>query len=60
MEDAEKCFNKVSIEERAKFDEETLVNVNNKRRKVSRGKTDDGFQNQYIVVWLHVNTHSQF
>ncbi|XP_004301524.1 PREDICTED: uncharacterized protein DDB_G0271670-like [Fragaria vesca subsp. vesca] len=54
MEDAEKCFNKVSIEERAKFDEETLVNVNNKRRKVSRGKTDDGFQNQYIVVTLLV------
>ncbi|KAL6176457.1 hypothetical protein ACLB2K_053090 [Fragaria x ananassa] len=54
MEDAEKCFNNVSIEERAKFDKETLVNVNNKRRKVSRSKTDDGFQNQYIVATLLV------
>ncbi|KAK9919602.1 hypothetical protein M0R45_028188 [Rubus argutus] len=42
MEDAEKCFNKISIEERAKFDEETLVNVNNRRRKTSTGKKDDG------------------
>ncbi|KAM5561514.1 hypothetical protein ABKV19_022223 [Rosa sericea] len=54
MEDAEKCFNKISIEERAKFDEETLVNVNNKKRKSSTSKTDDGFRNEYIVVTLLV------
>ncbi|PRQ41921.1 hypothetical protein RchiOBHm_Chr3g0452001 [Rosa chinensis] len=54
MEDAEKCFNKISIEERAKFDEETLVNVNNQKRKSSTSKADDGFQNEYIVVTLLV------
>nr|XP_011465931.1 PREDICTED: uncharacterized protein LOC101305391 [Fragaria vesca subsp. vesca] len=54
MEDAEKCFNKISIEERAKFDEETLVNLNNKRRKSSTSKNYDGFRNQYIVVTLLV------
>ncbi|XP_062005349.1 uncharacterized protein LOC133722473 [Rosa rugosa] len=53
VKDAQKCFNQVSLEERAKFDEETLVNVNNIKRK-STTKIPKGLQNQYIVVTVLV------
>lgn len=49
VEDGERRFNQLSIEERGKFDEETLVNVNNIRRQ-STGKRANGFNNEYIVV----------
>ncbi|PRQ41920.1 hypothetical protein RchiOBHm_Chr3g0451991 [Rosa chinensis] len=57
--DAEKCFNKISVEERAKFDEETLVNVNNKKKKSPTSKKDNKFQNEYIVVTLLVATEGE-
>ncbi|KAL6532132.1 hypothetical protein OROGR_014102 [Orobanche gracilis] len=36
MEAGEKSFNQLSVEERGKFDEETLVNVNNTRKQSSK------------------------
>ncbi|KAJ8492704.1 hypothetical protein OPV22_014425 [Ensete ventricosum] len=54
IEDGEKCFNRLSIEERGKFDEETLVNVNNIRRQKTSKKTFKGFSNEYIVVTILV------
>lgn len=41
----------MSLEERGKFDEETLVNVDGNRKKdIERGR-NDGFGNEYIVVY---------
>ncbi|XP_047250551.1 uncharacterized protein LOC107839476 isoform X1 [Capsicum annuum] len=54
MEEGEKRFNQLSIEERGKFDEETLVNVNNIRRKSSTSQRANGFSNEYIVVTILV------
>ncbi|KAL8166631.1 hypothetical protein V2J09_008130, partial [Rumex salicifolius] len=39
-----------SIEQRRKFDEETLVNVDNQRIKRPTTRTNDGFNNEYIVL----------
>ena len=50
MEDGEKRFNKLSIEERGKFDEETLVNVNNIKKQSTSSQRSKGFSNEYIVV----------
>lgn len=50
MEEGEKKFNQLSIEERGKFDEETLVNVNNIKKKSSTVLRAGGFSNEYIVV----------
>jgi uncharacterized membrane protein len=50
IEDGEKHFNKLSIEERGKFDEETLVNVNNIKRQSTRSQRSNGFSNEDIVV----------
>lgn len=50
MEDGEKRFNQLSIEERGKFDEETLVNVNNIKRQNTSSQRASGFSNEYIVV----------
>lgn len=50
MEDGEKRFNQLSIEERGKFDEETLVNVNNIKRQSTTSQRASGFSNEYIVV----------
>ncbi|CAH2047051.1 unnamed protein product, partial [Thlaspi arvense] len=50
IEDGEKRFNQLSIEERGKFDEETLVNVNSIKRQSSKIRTASGFSNEYIVV----------
>lgn len=52
MEDGEKRFNQLSIEERGKFDEETLVNVNNIKKQSSKVMRGSGFSNEYIVVRL--------
>jgi Protein of unknown function (DUF1517) len=51
VEGGEKRFNKLSIEERGKFDEETLVNVNNIRRHKSTRRSSS-FSNEYIVVCI--------
>ena len=55
IEDGEKRFNQLSIEERGKFDEETLVNVNSIKRQSSKIRTASGFSNEYIVVHLRVS-----
>ncbi|CAL9063074.1 unnamed protein product [Musa banksii] len=54
IEDGEKRFNQLSIEERGKFDEETLVNVNNIRRQKTGNQTFRSFSNEYIVVTILV------
>ncbi|CAH9113414.1 unnamed protein product [Cuscuta epithymum] len=54
MEHGEKLFNQLSIEERGKFDEETLVNVNKIKRKSSTSKSASAFSNEYIVVTILV------
>ncbi|KAK2365145.1 myelin-associated oligodendrocyte basic protein [Trifolium repens] len=54
IEDGEKHFNKLSIEERGKFDEETLVNVNNIKRQSTRSQRSNGFSNEYIVITILV------
>ncbi|GKV27373.1 hypothetical protein SLEP1_g36548 [Rubroshorea leprosula] len=55
VDEGEKCFNKLSIEERAKFDEETLVNVDNIKRRSTNEKASES-KNQYIVVTILVAT----
>ncbi|KAA3472824.1 Myelin-associated oligodendrocyte basic protein isoform 2 [Gossypium australe] len=52
--DGEKRFNQLSIEERGKFDEETLVNVNNIRRQSTSSQKASGFSNEYIVITILV------
>ncbi|XP_020212068.1 uncharacterized protein LOC109796719 [Cajanus cajan] len=52
IEDGEKRFNQLSIEERGKFDEETLVNVNNIKRQSTRSQRTNGFSNEYIVITI--------
>ncbi|KAK4273542.1 hypothetical protein QN277_021923 [Acacia crassicarpa] len=52
VEDGEKRFNQLSIEERGKFDEETLVNVNNIKRQSTRSQRAIGFSNEYIVITI--------
>ncbi|CAK8544740.1 unnamed protein product [Lathyrus sativus] len=52
IEDGEKRFNQLSIEERGKFDEETLVNVNNIKRQSTRNQRSNGFSNEYIVITI--------
>ncbi|RWR72646.1 hypothetical protein CKAN_00088300 [Cinnamomum micranthum f. kanehirae] len=54
MEDGEKRFNKLSIEERGKFDEETLVNVNNIKKRSTSSQRSKGFSNEYIVITILV------
>ncbi|XP_059652683.1 uncharacterized protein LOC132299840 [Cornus florida] len=54
MEEGEKRFNKLSIEERGKFDEETLVNVNNIKRQSPTNQRANGFSNEYIVITILV------
>ncbi|VVA93949.1 unnamed protein product [Arabis nemorensis] len=54
IEDGEKRFNQLSIEERGKFDEETLVNVNSIKRQSSKTQRASDFSNEYIVVTILV------
>ncbi|CAA7041763.1 unnamed protein product [Microthlaspi erraticum] len=53
-EEGENLFNQLSIEERGKFDEETLVNVDSIKRQSSKIRTARGFANEYIVVTILV------
>ncbi|KAJ0693878.1 hypothetical protein HanPI659440_Chr15g0602421 [Helianthus annuus] len=52
--ECEKRFNQLSVEERGKFDEETLVNINNNVRKKSATTSSNGLPNEYIVVTIIV------
>ncbi|KAK1421538.1 hypothetical protein QVD17_23953 [Tagetes erecta] len=54
VEDCEKQFDQLSIEERGKFDEETLVNVDNIKKKSATTQTSNGLSNEYIVVTIIV------
>ncbi|KAI3794551.1 hypothetical protein L1987_37183 [Smallanthus sonchifolius] len=54
VEEGEKRFNQLSIEERGKFDEETLVNVNNIRKQSTSSQRSNGFRNEYIVITIIV------
>ncbi|KAK8962603.1 hypothetical protein KSP40_PGU018690 [Platanthera guangdongensis] len=54
VEDGEKRFNQLSIEERGKFDEETLVNVNNIKRQKTTSYCSRTFNNEYIVITIIV------
>ncbi|OMO96427.1 hypothetical protein COLO4_15282 [Corchorus olitorius] len=54
IDDGEKLFNQLSIEERAKFDEETLVNVNNIRRQSTASQKASDFSNEYMMVTILV------
>ncbi|CAN6292128.1 unnamed protein product [Urochloa humidicola] len=54
MDDGEKRFNQLSIEERGKFDEETLVNVNSIKRNKVGSQRSSGFSNVYIVITILV------
>ncbi|XP_039044508.1 uncharacterized protein LOC120184002 isoform X2 [Hibiscus syriacus] len=54
IDDGEKRFNQLSIEERGKFDEETLVNVSNIRRQSTTYQKAGGFNNEYIVITILV------
>lgn len=54
IEDGEKRFNKLSIEERGKFDEETLVNVNSIKKQSTSSQRTSGFSNEYIVITILV------
>lgn len=54
MDEGEKKFNQLSIEERGKFDEETLVNVNNIKKQSSTIRRASGFSNEYIVITILV------
>lgn len=54
IEDGEKRFNQLSIEERGKFDEETLVNVNNIKKQRTSTQRSRSFSNEYIVITIIV------
>ncbi|KAK1644671.1 hypothetical protein QYE76_062476 [Lolium multiflorum] len=54
IDDGEKRFNQLSIEERGKFDEETLVNVNSIKRQKAGNQRSSGFSNEYIVITILV------
>lgn len=58
-EAGEKLFNELSLEERAKFDEETIVNVNSMFRR-GAAKSKSGFNNEYIVVTVLVAAEGEF
>ena len=51
-EAAEDLFNEMSMDERGKFEEETLVNVNSRKKAVAaKGETAEGI-NEYILVTI--------
>lgn len=54
MEAGEKRFNQLSIEERGKFNEETLVNIGGIRKRSTGSQRSDVFSNEYIVITIVV------
>ncbi|MCL7027745.1 hypothetical protein MKW94_023018 [Papaver nudicaule] len=57
--DGENLFNQLTIEERAKFDEETLVNVDNIKKKITPRKNPNGLNSDYIVMTILVATKGE-
>ncbi|KAJ4828207.1 hypothetical protein Tsubulata_040702 [Turnera subulata] len=58
-ERAEEQFDELSTAERNKFDDETLVNVNNHKIKITMEKIATGTINEYIVVTILVEAMSK-
>ncbi|KAI3876054.1 hypothetical protein MKW92_029240 [Papaver armeniacum] len=58
--DGEKLFNQLTIEERAKFDEETLVNVDNIKKQCTPSKKPNGLSSDYIVMTILVAAMGDF
>ncbi|KAG7585602.1 Ribonuclease H domain [Arabidopsis thaliana x Arabidopsis arenosa] len=54
IEEGEVRYNQLSIEERGKFDEETLVNVNSIKIQSSKIERASGLSKEYIVVTILV------
>lgn len=55
VENVENQLSKLSTEERAKFDEETLVNMNDVKKHIARPTLwSKGLDKGYIVVWAFV------
>ncbi|KAL7615282.1 hypothetical protein Lser_V15G06736 [Lactuca serriola] len=52
--DVETLFNQLCIDERSKFDEETLVNVNNIRKQSATTQRSTDFNAEYIVITIVV------
>jgi uncharacterized membrane protein len=51
QEGGETCYNQLSIEEREKFDGETLVNLSNNNKTRIRSQSYDRFSNEYSTVY---------
>ncbi|KAH8967067.1 hypothetical protein BDL97_03G058900 [Sphagnum fallax] len=60
ISNGEERFNQLSLEERGKFDEETLVNVNNLQRRMMAAPKADRFNNEYIVVTILVAAEGEY
>ncbi|KAM0056092.1 hypothetical protein Hdeb2414_s0006g00214071 [Helianthus debilis subsp. tardiflorus] len=52
VSEGEKIFDQLSVEERGKFDEETLVNVNNIKKKSATSQSSNELPKEYIVVTI--------
>eukprot|EP00245_Coleochaete_scutata_P013720 TRINITY_DN5676_c0_g1_i1.p1 TRINITY_DN5676_c0_g1~~TRINITY_DN5676_c0_g1_i1.p1 ORF type:complete len:432 (-),score=99.98 TRINITY_DN5676_c0_g1_i1:480-1775(-) len=52
IDEGEQRFNQLSLEERSKFKEETLVSVDGIRKSRSSSSPASGFSNEYIVVTI--------
>lgn len=59
-EAGEELFNQLSLEERAKFDEETVVNVDSFFRRGAAKSKASSFNNEYIVVTVLVAAEGEF
>ncbi|CAJ2640588.1 unnamed protein product [Trifolium pratense] len=58
-EDGQKCYIQQSIEEREKFDEETLVNLNNNNKTRIRSQGNDSFSNEETMFEKSVNPEKE-
>ncbi|WJX37031.1 hypothetical protein P8452_24846 [Trifolium repens] len=58
-EDGQKFYNQQSIEEKEKFDEETLVNVNNNNKTRIRSQSSDSFSNEETMFEKTLNLEKQ-
>lgn len=59
-EEGEAMFNQLSLEERGKFDDETLVNVDSFTKRSFSVRKPERFNNEYIVVTLLVAAEGEY